>query len=444
MTIGDNQRRRSARFAPALMLVLVAVSVLSVGVTSAQNIGGIASPTPNFALPPAVNTQRALEDPPGVSERVLAGFHAALGVAVGYTDNAARLPEKESDTIVAITPELGYKTNLGRHAFQIRYVGFAERYQDFSNLDFANHSILAALDFDISRRLAAGVYAGWAQVNEQVGTPGTPLLTLDPNKVEIVRAGATGSYGSTSARQMQLRAGVEGAEWRYKNNDQQARDRDYGRAHASIHYNPTAQTSVFLLGTYQDIDYTQESIGNLDSTETSIQIGAEWQATAKTRGTVSIGNLEKEYDDPTVDDYSGTTYTARIRWEPKSYTGVNLYASRRPEEADTVVDNFFVSTLFGISADHGFTNRITGYTYFNYINDDYNNSDRDDDYTDFGIGADYAFRRWLALGARYGRIERDSNVPLANYTENYFAITLRGTYQHYAGSSSTTSPRTAE
>ena len=423
----------------ALGRVLVLASVLSTGVALAQDIQGQDPPTPNFGIAPAANTQRALADPPGVSARVIRGFHASLGVGLGYTDNAGRTPPgtETSDNFLALTPALGYKTNLGRHVLQITYAGFAERYQDLTNLDFANHRILAAMSFDITRKLQAGAYAGWAEVNEQRGTPGTPLLTVDPNKIEIISYGASASFGSRDARRMQVRGGVGREEWRFQNNNQQLRDRDYDRAFASVHYNPTDRTTVFLLGTYQDIDYTQESPGNLDSEETAIQVGAEWQATARTHGVITIGNLEKKYDNPSVDDFSGLTYTARIRWQPRSYSGVSVYASRRPEEADTVADNFFVSTMFGVSVDHGFTDRITGYAYLNFLNDDYNVTDREDDYTDFAIGADYIFRRWLSFGARYGRIERDSNVALAEYTENYFALTLRATYQHDAGSGST-------
>ena len=185
---------------------------------------------------------------------------------------------------------------------------------------------------------------------------------------------------------------------------------------------------MFLLGDYREYEYVNPNATNSDSEETSVQVGAEWRVTAKTRGRFQVGQTDKDFKDPGVADADTTTYLARITWDPKSYTSVNLYGSKRFEETSSAFGNFFVSTLWGISLNHSFTSRWRGDAHLNFINDDFD-IDREDDYVDFGLGVDYAFRWWMSVGLRYNYIERDSNLAPNDYEENIFGLTLQLSYQ---------------
>jgi hypothetical protein len=413
-----------------LAITAIVVSAVPASLVRAQSSQGTQAPT--YGIPPSANTQRALSNAPGVSKNVLSGFYASLGVALGWTDNALRVPSqvKESDTVVVILPALGFKTDVGRHEASIDYSGYGESFQDFDNLSAMDNRLRAAMDFDFTEKLDAGIFAGYADVNERRGNPGSQVLQIEPNEVEITDYGAMLTYGTDAAKHMRLRIGADVEDWRYQNNDQEFRDRDTNGAFGEIHYNATAKTSVFLLGTYRDFEYTQANATTSDSDETTLQGGVEWRATEKTIGRISVGTLDKDFKDPSVPDEDTLTYTARIHWQPQTRTGVNLYGSRRTEETNSALDNFYLSTLWGLSVDHSFADRWSGDVYYNGINDDYD-SGRDDKFHDFGIGVHYAFRRWLSLGARYGYIKRDSNIPINNYEENYFAFTLQANYQQY-------------
>ena len=425
--IDDKKSRRGV----ILALAAIVVSVVPASLVQAQNVrGNAAMPAPSYGIPPSANTQRALANAPGVSDGVLSGFYASLGVAIGRTDNVNRVPSpaEDSDTITVFTPALGYRTAVGRHQASIDYVGFAEEYKDFDNLSAMDNRVSAAMDFDFTEKLDAGIFAGYADVNERRGTSGSQILQIDPNEVEIIDYGATLNYGTDAAKHMQVRIGANAENWRYQNNEQEFRDRDTNGFFGEIHYNVTAKTSVFVLGTFRDFEYTQANATVSDSEETTLQGGVEWQATDKTTGRVSVGTLDKDFKDPSVPDEDTLTYTARIHWQAQTRTGVDLYGSRRTEETNSALDNFYTSTLWGIRMDHSFADRWSGNAYYNNINDDYD-SGRDDKFHDFGIGVDYAFRRWLSLGARYGYIKRDSNIAINNYEENYFAFTLQANYQ---------------
>ena len=62
--------------------------------------------------------------------------------------------------------------------------------------------------------------------------------------------------------------------------------------------------------------------------------------------------------------------------------------------------------------------------YYNRIDDDFD-SGREDKIDDYGIGLVYHARRWLSLGFRYGKSERDSNRADANYDDTYYDIFLQ-------------------
>ena len=213
---------------------------------------------------------------------------------------------------------------------------------------------------------------------------------------------------------------------------QEFRDRDTSGVFGEIHYNVTAKTSVFVLADYREFEYVNANATASDSEETSLQVGVEWQATTKTRGRFSIGQLDKDFKDPAVADTDQLTYALRLSWDPQTRTNVALYGSRRTEETTSALDSFYVSTLWGASIRHSFAERWSGNAYLNFIDDDFD-SGRNDEYTDFGIGVDYAFRWWASVGARYGYIQRDSTVELNNYDENYFAITLQFRYSRQQG-----------
>ena len=57
-----------------------------------------------------------------------------------------------------------------------------------------------------------------------------------------------------------------------------------------------------------------------------------------------------------------------------------------------------------------------------YANDDYEGSDRKDDTYSAEARYDYAFRRWVDLGAGYRYEHRDSDLQFFDYTGNIFFL----------------------
>src|SRR3954471_8271796 len=87
------------------------------------------------------------------------------------------------------------------------------------------------------------------------------------------------------------------------------------------------------------------------STETRYQIGAKWEATAKTSGIVKFGMLEKKFNSSGRTDFSGSSWDAAVRWSPLTYSVWDLYSSKVTNES-TGTGDFLLTQTYGVNWNH--------------------------------------------------------------------------------------------
>jgi hypothetical protein len=90
---------------------------------------------------------------------------------------------------------------------------------------------------------------------------------------------------------------------------------DYG---LTVYYKLAPKTDLLVeynTATFE-YDVAVSAAASLDSDEEKILIGAVWEATGNTTGTVKVGRVEKEFDSPTREEFSGTTWLAQVDWSP--------------------------------------------------------------------------------------------------------------------------------
>jgi len=395
-------------------------SLLAIILIAASNVAF--GQAPWYSLPPAPQTGLAISPPVGVQIELLSGVYPAMTVVASRASNPLRTENGEPDTIVWYWPSIVYRTSVGRHEAQIGYSGIFKRYQKFDDQDTDNQIVDAGLDLDISERLDVNLQTVLAEGSETRGAPGTPLPLFpleDPNEFDSRSYFAEAIYGRRT-NTIQLSGAIVHNEVRYTNNDQQARDRDRDSLRGRIYYNVAPSTSLFAQARVADIDY-QDPTSVLDNTETAGFLGVLWEATEATFGEAMIGRLDKDFNDPSEDDFDGTAALLRADWLARPFTRVRLYASRTTEETSDPSASFFVSNLIGAAVEHEFTSRWTGYMYLNRTKDEFSN-DRQDRFTDFGIGFDYDLTRLISLGVLYGDAKRSSNDPRADFDDEFVSI----------------------
>jgi hypothetical protein len=198
---------------------------------------------------------------------------------------------------------------------------------------------------------------------------------------------------------------------------------DYG---LTVYYELAPKTA--LLAGYNtasfEYDVTPSAAENLDSDENRIFIGAVWEATGSTTGTVKIGQVDKKFDSASRNDFSGTTWLAQVDWTPFEQTSVSVYSAQQPRETNIGNANFIDATITRAIWTQDWTGLISTTVNYGVGNDDYEGTNRSDDVSDFGISLDYKFRRWLSIGVAYDFDELDSNVNALDFERNIYSLNV--------------------
>ncbi|RMD69471.1 MAG: hypothetical protein D6819_06870, partial [Gammaproteobacteria bacterium] len=294
------------------------------------------------------------------------------------------------------------------------------------------HRLTGTADLDISLRNRLRLQAAYLKWHDPRGSD-TPIGTVrrsleapEPDKWHSTRYDGTYSFGAPGARG---RIDLHAARLfrRYDNNDQEVRDRDTTELDGTFYFRVKPKTSLLLELGKRDIDYINQppEAVSLDSSERRYLLGATWEATAKTTGTVKFGRIKKIFDAAEREDFSGGGWDVNITWRPRSYSTVDLLTSRKTYEQTTGVDDFVLVKDIALQWSHKWTQRLDTRLKVSLGRDDYNRSDRQDDRKAAGIELDYQLRRWLDIGLGYDRTERDSNVNEEDYQSNVFRFSLK-------------------
>ncbi len=402
--------------------------------------GSVAAQTAIHTSPAAAAVERGFNARPELAEETYNGWYPSLELMYRHHDNVFRRPdpEKRSDNVWSIRPAVLYRTNVGRHQAQLYYGVSLERYDEFDSEDTTDHGGSGVITFDLSEKLEADIFAERQDTHEPRGTSASRLASSDeivtlasgPDEFEVTRYGGELTYGRRENR-MQLSLGAIAGEWRFTNNDQEGRDRDEDRVFGTVYYNLGPRTSLFVRGAWDDIDFLSPA-SDLDSEEFGYYLGLRWEASEATTGEVGIGRIEKDFDSPRRDDTETGSYFGRVIWQPKPFSTVRVHASKSLEETTDLNSDFIDTRLIGMSWDHGLTDRWAFFVYLNQTRDKFSDGRRDT-LKDYGAGLDYAFRSWLTFGGSYGRFERDSNFPEAEFEDRIFSLYVR--FRYFLGGS---------
>ena len=376
---------------------------------------------------------------------LLSDFYPSVEVVVSDHDNVRRRTDQdEGDMRVLVSPQLAYRTNLGRHPFYVAYSGQFAFHQDIKTEDAEAHTLNANLNLDLSQRWDVDLFAAIGTGYEERGISGSRSLTglaidsrafdalaqlnQEPDKYDFETIGADLIYGRKGARLKGV-LGYERTDTSFTNNSQGlgnisgARDRESQSVHLDLDYEIGARSSVFGRVQYTETDYLR-SFNSLDSEQTDFMLGLRWKPSNGLSGVVAVGDSEKDFIDPSREDYHGTSYYANLAYNITPYSTLSIGASQLVEEPGDEFADFYESQLLGVAWDHSLTDRIGFGVYAKWIDDQYNTG-RVDEFTDYGLTVDYAWRAWLTAGLFMGQIDRESNVSNVAYDDRYFGLRVR-------------------
>ena len=341
-----------------------------------------------------------------------------LNVDLGYNDNVSLVETgKTGSMFTVLQPSITVGAEREDRQYQAVYAIKQTNFQNSTADNTTDHSLTGRAYMEFSRRSRLDLNAAYLVAHEGRGSSGLSVSSAaEPTEYNELGLNAAYEYGGKEATgRFRFTAGTTDRE--YQNNGQQTKDKRVNTFSSAFYYKVAPKTSLLAEYAVEDNNY-DNSTANSNSTETEYLLGAEWDATAKTSGTLKLGYAEKDFADATP-DASGFTWKADVRWSPRAYSTFDLSTAREENETDGTGDYIENSDTFLVWT-HGWTDKTsTRLSLGRSLADYQGGSTREDTTNTFGIGADFDYQRWLNFSADYTRAKKSSSDPSVDeYTNN--------------------------
>ena len=352
-------------------------------------------------------------------------FAPFLNLAAGYDDNVGLTNTNEkSSPLYIVSPGFLMDARDASKIFQLTYQGAAGQYTDSEDDNYVDHTVRSNLDLAISSRQSLRFGYDYIRGHDPRGATDRPAATTRPDKYRLVTPSVLYAYGAPGA-QGRMEFWYSDSGKRYINNRATTvfADRDTQEFGGSFYYRVAPRTHALLEMRRDEIDY-RSPLSPFDSQEDRVYLGATWEATAATSGTIKVGQLRKKFDSAALGTLKKTSWEALVSWSPRTYSRFDIYSSRQPVES-TGLGTFILSSSTGITWTHGWNSLLSTSLNARYAKDEYQGVNRDDDTKSIGAKVGYKFRRWLTLGAEFTHTQRDSNVSTFEYDRNLWMVTAQ-------------------
>jgi hypothetical protein len=353
-------------------------------------------------------------------------FTPFLNIGAGYDDNVGMTATNEtSSPYYVVSPGFLMEARDASKIFRFSYQGAIGQYSDSEKDNYVDHTFRGSLDWAIAPRHALRVGYDYLHGHEARGATDRPAESAYPDKFNTSTPSVLYAFGTQGA-QGRVELWYNDAIKRYTNNRTVTvlADRDTQEFGGTFYWRVMPRTHVLLEGRRLDYDY-KDPRSPQDSQENKYYVGATWEATAATSGTVKIGSVKKEFDvGPSSTD---TSWEALVTWSPRTYSRFDFYTSRQPTES-TGQGAFILSSPTGVIWTHSWSSLLSTTVNARYQKDEYQGgTNREDEIKSLGLKVAYKFRRWVTLGAEYTYSQRDSNIPTAEYDRNLWLLTANFT-----------------
>jgi len=395
-------------------------------------------------LNPPSNTYRSFQDASIVRDSrlnepldLLNDFYPSIEVVVTQSDNIRRRSDiEEEDLRLVVRPTLAYRTNIGRHQVYVAYSGSFSFHDELDQEDTAANILSGRGSLDLNRSWDLDLFVSIGNGFQERGISGSrpfdPIIDVafdqGPDEVDYITYGADLAYGRKLDRFTAV-LGFEQTTTEFTNNNQGlenefgGRDRDASSVHLDLNYRIAANTSFFGRVERYDIDFDREQ-NSIDSEQTDYLLGVRWKPTRRFNGVLGIGRSEREPDDEIREGFDGSIFYGNLRYAINPFSVIDVALSRAVEEPGDDISSFYVSDLFAIGWTHALTEQLSFNAFFKVVDDDYD-SDREDEFTDWGLGLDYAWKKYLTVGVFYGEVDGESNIGVFDYEDRYYGVRLR-------------------
>lgn len=362
----------------------------------------------------------------------LGGFELFPAISITHSsdDNVTRSATDEIDSWKRIvSPEAVLLNNFGGNTLQFGYRLERGDYFSSSQDNYTDHFISALLDYELNSRHRAKLSGEYEVGHDDRGTSfsiGTGNALATPDEYKSLTGDLVYSYGALTAdARLDFVLGYRDLDYDRSEEVYLARDRDFVTLGGIFYYQvaPATDLVVDVSQTEVTYDYLIDGAETLDSTNSSILVGLQWESTAATSGFAKIGYQQKDFDSASREEFSGFDWELGVTWQPIDRSTIE-FATRSDTNETNGEGNFIQRRSYGAVWNHKWLDRVSSRASFAFIDDIYEGSvnNREDDITQLSFAVDYQFRRWLNFEFAYQYDERESTVETIDYDRNLISI----------------------
>lgn len=331
-------------------------------------------------------------------------LNASLDLAVTSTDNLfaapSGAPSDVDDIIYSVAPNASLSSDWSRHAFTVDAGAVFRSHEDFSNEDADDHYVRATGRFDIGENTALrGMVRASHQVTPRTD-PDSPFIG-DPVEYDRMDTG----FGITH-RFARFTVSLDANNSEYEYDGAQAfRDNDESALRGRLEAELSPRIGLLLSASVDERDY--DNSPQFNSEGQSYMVGLSLN-TDLMRGEIEVGQFERDYAG-VAGTFDGVAIAGNVEWYVTQLTTVTVDARR---DADDQIGAFsgepYITEEYGLRVDHELLRNVILTGSVRFGNRDYETIAREDEYSEWELGADYMLNRNAAVRFRYQHDEVDS------------------------------------
>lgn len=350
----------------------------------------------------------------------------SLGLSFGYESNVSFASHDETDSFTTrLSPAIHANAGDASNHFSVDLASNLAWYTQSSTDNYSDVNLRATWLYNPVLRHALALDGGinWSHDPRGTGAREGDLafLDLDPDRYRKSDLGARYQFGAPGAR---ARLEVDGRviNRTYTNNRDFTRFRDDRQTEVdgAFFWRIAPKTSAEVRVEHNNINY---DVASLDSTEQHYFVGVEFDPTAKLSGALLVGQLKKQFDDPSRSDTSGASWRVGLKYQLRTYSTLNLTTARETDETNGTGD-YILRRDVTLGWNHNWTDRISTAIDTGYAKEDHRPTVREDKTSFVGFSADYLFRPWLRAGASYRTFNRSSDIDQFEYNRDLILFSL--------------------
>jgi hypothetical protein len=384
----------SVRFDPLVSLFAASLIALLPAQALAQELPSDNQPQANVSVR---DRARPDYDPLGVRLGAF-NLNAAVDFGVASTDNLFAAETNEQDDIrYTVAPTARLASNWSRHEVAVEGGASWVRHDDFDNEDYDTQFFRARGRFDVGNATQLGASARFAHDVKPRTAPDTPSVG---NPVEFDRVDYAAFVEHRFAR-FNVRA--EGGHINYDYDGTQSfLDSEESMIRGRIEAEVSPMLGIVGQVTLDEREY--ENSPDFDSEGQTYLVGVSLNGDLF-KGEVLVGSFDRDYNMAYAE---GVAVAASLEWYVTQLTTITV--TGRHDADDHISADFgspYITEQVGVRVDHELLRNVILGAGVEAGNRTYA-VDREDEFVNAEVGADYFLNRRVALRARYEYDESES------------------------------------